>query len=78
MRTIRVLEAQKTYFLARKNLGTIRTQEIQISILFPNLPKLDRLNPQMEFYKEIWYPRGGGTLLHLVSRLDLKDLLQAS
>ena len=38
--------------------GTVRTQEIQFSILFRNLPKLDRLNPQMEFYRKIWYPSG--------------------
>ena len=32
--------------------GTVRTQEIQFSILFPYLPKWDRLNPQMELYRK--------------------------
>ena len=39
------------------HFGTVRTQEIQISILLQNLPKLDRLNPQMEFHRKMWYPK---------------------
>ena len=51
--------------------GTVRTQEIQFSILFRNLPKLDRLNPQMEFYRKIWYPSGTQNFMIISTRSKL-------
>ena len=43
------------------HFGTIRTQEIQISILLQNLRTFNRLNPQMEFLQRNvvpkWYPK---------------------
>ena len=53
--------SEHTLFISEKlgyHWGTFRTQELQFSIIFRNLPKLDRLNPQMEFYRKIWYPSG--------------------